>query len=132
MLLNYLTYLLLIVLQLIIAEHHRPFIYNHDTIVSISSMLGTQLVFGTEVINEDFKTIDWYKGITDLKPLVDSVGLIVDFIVPTQSHYHIVNRTKLLIEQTLIGDEGFYTLKIQTELNTYKQYLYHVSLIKRS
>jgi len=131
---NYLIHLLLIVLKLIIAEHHRVITNKHDNIISISSVLGTRLLFDAEILDqrtdgEGLKTIFWYKGITDLKPLVNSHSLSIDVTVPIQLRYHLVNRTKLLIKQTLIGDEGFYTLKIQTEPNIYKQYLFHVNFI---
>jgi hypothetical protein len=122
------NYLLLIVLKLIIVEHQHAVAHNHDNIISISSVLGTQLLLNTELLdqrtdNEVSKAIVWYKGINDLKPLIASRDLSVN--IP-QSRYHIVNRTNLLIAQTFIGDEGFYTLKIRTEPNISKQYLYHV------
>jgi hypothetical protein len=139
--LKYLISLLLIVLKSNVVEHHRPIIANHDTIISISSVLGTRLTFNVKVLNElidgeNPKTIIWYKGIIDLKPLISnsiplpySNGLLVNFPVPAQSRYRLVNQTKLNIEQTMIGDEGFYTLRIQTDSNTYAHYLYHVSFI---
>ncbi|CAF0739214.1 unnamed protein product [Rotaria sordida] len=128
MLFNYRINLILIFLNLIIAEHYNTVLNNHDNIILISSVLGTQLIFNVEEINEviddeNLKTIFWYKGIINLKPL---------YIISNRSRYHIINRTKLIIEQVSIGDEGFYTLKIQTKLNTYKQYLYHVILFTQN
>jgi hypothetical protein len=120
MLLNYRIPFLLIVFKLINAEHY------HDDIISISSVLGTRLIFNVEIFDEDLQIVFWYKGSTDLKPLINSTGLSVNFTIPTRSRYYIVNQTRLIIEQTLIGDEGFYTLKIRTKPNIYKQYLYHV------
>ncbi|CAF0745801.1 unnamed protein product [Rotaria sp. Silwood1] len=106
---------------------------RHDTPESrigsgVSSVLGTRLIFNIDRIDEltdgeSLRTIFWYKGIIDLKPL---------YTFANQSRYHIINRTKLLIKKTSIGDEGFYTLKIQTKLNTYKQYLYHVILFTQN
>jgi hypothetical protein len=126
--------LILIILELIVAEHQRTITYNHDNIISISSVLGTRLIFNVEILdelisNDDPKTIVWYKGSNDLKPLINFTGLLADVTVPIHSRYHLVNRTKLIIEQTSIGDEGFYTLKIQIKTNVYKQYLYHVGFI---
>ncbi|CAF2852483.1 unnamed protein product [Rotaria sp. Silwood2] len=129
MLLNYQIVLVLNFLNLIIANHYSTILNNHDNIRLISSVLGTRLIFNVDGVNEitidgeSVKTIFWYKGIIDLKPL---------YIVPNRSRYHIINRTKLLIEQTSIGDEGFYTLKIQTKLNSYKQYFYHVILFTQN
>jgi hypothetical protein len=114
----------------IIAKHH----HGVTNIISISSILGTQLLFNAEILDklvddENSKTIVWYKGITDLKPLVNSHSLSVNFTISIQSRYYIVNRTKLVIKQTSIGDQGFYTLKVQTEPNISKRYLFHVSFI---
>jgi hypothetical protein len=125
MLFNDLISLLLIILNLIIAEYHRVVTNNHDNIISISSVLGTRLLFNGEILDkltddEDSKSIVWYKGITNLKSLVNSSN---------QSRYYLINQTKLLITKTFIGDEGFYTLKIQTKSNIYKQYLFHVNFI---
>ena len=122
MLRNYLILLLLVNLRLIIAENHRGITYNHDNVISISAVLGQRLIIYGEVsnkliINEEYKTIVWYKG---------STSLSIDSNISRPSRYSIINQTKLLIEQTLIGDEGFYTLKIQTKSNIYKQYLCHV------
>jgi len=130
MLFNDLISLLLIILNLIIGEYHRVVTNNDDNIISISSVLGTRLLFNAEILDkliddEDSKTIVWYKGITNLKSLVNSHGLLTS----NQSRYHLINRTKLLITKTFIGDEGFYTLKIQIEPNIYKQYLFHVRFI---
>ncbi|CAF1014783.1 unnamed protein product [Adineta steineri] len=120
-------FLQVIVLQLTIAKHHHVAITDHNTIISISSILGTQLIFNVDTFNElrdgnSSKTISWYKGITNLKPLISNS-------VSIQSRYKLINQTKLTIEQTLIGDEGFYTLKIQTDINISKHYLYHVKSI---
>jgi len=120
----------LISLLLIIAEYHRVVTNNHDNIISISSVLGTQLLFNAEIFDkltddEDSKPIVWYKGITNLKLLVNSHSLSTS----NQSRYYLINQTKLLITKTFIGDEGFYTLKIQTKPNIYKQYLFHVNFI---
>jgi len=121
MLLNYLISLLLITLKLSNAKYH------YDNTISISSILGTQLIFNVEIsdelrVDEILQTIIWYKGRTDLKLLINSTD-------SHQSRYHLVNHTNLLIDQTLIGDEGFYTLKIKIKPNIYKQYLYHVGSI---
>lgn len=128
MLVYYLIHLLFIVLKSIIAERHRAVTSNHENIISISSVLGTSLIFNTEILDkftndEDSKTILWYKGINDLKLIRNSHD-------SSRSRFQIVNRTKLLITQTFIGDEGFYTLKIQSKRNIYNQYLYHVGLIQ--
>jgi len=130
MLFSDLISLLLIILNLSTTEHHRVVTNNHDNIISISSLLGTRLLFNAEILDkltddEDSKPIVWYKGITNLKSLVNSHGLSIS----NQSRYHLINQTKLLITKTFIGDEGFYTLKIQTESNIYKQYLFHVRFI---
>jgi hypothetical protein len=111
-------------LKLSIAERYRAINTNHDNIISISLVLGTPLIFNTEILDkliddEGFKKIIWYKGISDLQPIINSHG-------SSQSRFQIVNQTKLLITHTFIGDEGFYTLKIQTKLNINKQYHYHV------
>ena len=136
--LNYRIPLLISFLHLIIAKHSHVVAYNHDNIISIASVLGTRLIFNTKEINEqtsgkNLEVILWYKGIIDLEPLISSsvplissTNLSIDSSIPNQSRYHIINRTKLTIEQTLIGDEGFYTLKIQTRSNIYERYLYHV------
>ncbi|CAF1071414.1 unnamed protein product [Adineta steineri] len=123
-------FLQLIILQLTIAKHHDVAITDHNTIISISSILGTQLIFNVDTFNElrdgnSSKTISWYKGITNLKPLISNS-------VSIQSRYKLINQTKLIIEQTLIGDEGFYTLKIQTDINISKHYLYHVILFTQN
>lgn len=137
MLLDYWTIFLLIIVCLVIAEHHNT--NNHDHIISISSVFGTQLLLNTEesdisIEDENLGTVSWFKGIFDLKLLISNSKSSInsnDLSVEKDtlsniSHYRIINRTKLSIEQTLIGDEGFYTLKIRTELNTYRQYTYHV------
>lgn len=114
MLFNYL------ILSLIIAEHHSVV----TNIISISAIVGRELLFNDEILenDENSKPIVWYKGITNLKLLINSYGLSVNLPSSSQSRYYLVNRTKLLIKQTLIGDEGFYTLKIQT-----KSYIFHVN-----
>lgn len=121
-------YLLFILIHLILAEHH----HTVGNIISISSIINTSLVFNDEIfdkiINNDvFKTIIWYKGITNLKLLIDSHSLLLS---SNQSRYYLQNQTKLCIKQTSIGDEGFYTLKLQTKSNKSKRYLFHVNLIK--
>ena len=77
---------------------------------------------------------------TDLKPLVStSTSLTSDdedqSLIPGRSsavsRHRLVNGTDLRIEQTRLGDEGFYTLKAQTSSNQDKQYLYHVRRLCR-
>ncbi|CAM4755038.1 unnamed protein product [Rotaria magnacalcarata] len=137
---NRILFLLLVFLNLIIAEHYSAAVHNHDNIILISSVIGRQLTFDVEGIkefidDENFETIVWYKGITDLKPLIsnsessiNSYDLPVEYNVSNRSRYSLVNQTILAIEQTSIDDEGFYTLKIISELNDHKQYIYHVVL----
>jgi hypothetical protein len=122
-----LNYLILLLLLFVITEHHRVVTTDHDKVISISSVLGAQLILNTEVLNE-LENIVWYKGINDLKLLISN-SVSLDFTVQNQSRYHIVNQTKLLIEQTLIGDEGYYTLKIKNQSKNLKQYLYHVRFL---
>ena len=127
MLFNYLLYLLLILLKFITAEHHRRAISNYDNIIPLSSVLGTSLLFNLERFerstdNEHRRFISWYKGITNLKLLISN-----NISVSTQSRYSLLNQTNLLIKQTIKGDEGFYTLKIQTKSNLPKDYFCHVS-----
>ncbi|UJR33073.1 hypothetical protein I4U23_020532 [Adineta vaga] len=144
MLSNYHLLFLLILFKLITAKYYHPSIKNSDTITSISSFLGARLLFNLDVINEFIKndhskTITWYKGIGDLK---QSIANLVPFInpyklsrdVPTliSPRYFLIDQTKLLIEQTLIGDEGFYTLEIRINSNISKYYLYHVILLTQN
>ena len=123
MLLYYLTYFFLIVVQ----GHHTS-AYDHDEIISLSTVLGAQLLFDTEVLdqfseNEDFTTLIWSKGIHNQQPLVDG------FLVSPSSRFQLIDRTKLFITHTSIGDEGFYTLNIQTHGDPLTTYLFHVSRI---
>lgn len=120
MLFYYLAYFLLF-----IAQENA---YDHENIVSISTVLGTQLLFDTEVLkqfneNADFSTITWSKGITNRK------SLIYDSLTSSSSRFHIINRTKLFIAHTRLGDEGFYTLEIHHDENPSTEYLFHVSTI---
>lgn len=117
MLLYYLTYFFLIVVR---------GAYDHQRIVSLSAVLGAQLLFDAEILNqfnenEDLIVLIWSKGIHHQPPAVD------DSLISSSSRFQLKNRTKLFITYTSIGDEGFYTLNIQTHGNLLTTYLFHVS-----
>lgn len=137
MVFNYRIILLLIYLKLIVIEHYSAILDNYDNVIIISSVLGTELKFPiVEIDDENLELVSWYKGITDLKLLIinpisskTNYELLLESTVSNRSHYSIVNQTQLIIKYTSIGDEGFYTLKIKAQFNTFKQYVYHVSSI---
>lgn len=126
-----------IILLLILIEHYSAILDNYDNVIIISSVLGTELKFPiVEIDDENLELVSWYKGITDLKLLIinpisskTNYELLLESTVSNRSHYSIVNQTQLIIKYTSIGDEGFYTLKIKAQFNTFKQYVYHVSSI---
>lgn len=90
-------------------------------IISLSSVLNTSLIFNTEILdNHQWEVIFWFKGKTNDQLLIDTSRI--------NSRYGVINRTKLYIKQTLLGDEGYYTLKIQTKTKSFKEYFYHVIL----
>lgn len=95
---------------------------------SISSVLGSPLQLDVDR-SELYERVRWYKGTTDLKSLISTPTSPVTDDELTRSlllRYRLVNRTDLRVEQTSVGDEGFYTLKAHTSSDHYKEYLYHV------
>jgi hypothetical protein len=132
MLANYFAFVLLVGLKQSITAGNRPIIRNHDSVIALSSVLGSRLVFNVD--NVDSKTITWYKGLSDLKPLISNAApsahahdLSFKIHRPVLARHQLHNGTKLVIEQTSVGDEGFYTLTVGTDPATLKHFLYHVS-----
>ncbi|CAF1485921.1 unnamed protein product [Adineta ricciae] len=108
---------------------------NSDLVISLSAVLGAQLVFNLDKIIElnDSKNITWYKGGDDLKRAIFTlVRSTHSYIVPISSRYVIVNQTKLLILRTLVGDEGFYTFEIKINSKNSEYYFYHVILFTQN
>ena len=124
--------LLLIIVKLVTGQYSYLPIQDTDPVIPLSAVLGAQLVFNLdEIIELNYsKTITWYKGAGDLKrAILTPVRSTQSHSVPISSRYAIVNQTKLLILQTLVGDEGFYTLEIKTNLKNFEYYFYHVRSI---
>lgn len=87
-----------------------------EEILSISARLGSAVIFPIESHDESKpRSIEWRRNETTLKFDVD--------------RYRWINRTSLMIERTIVGDEGFYTLKIDASTKTIR---FHVRASLRS
>ena len=76
-----------------------------EEIRSISARLCSAVIFPIDRHDElKHRSIEWRRNETTLKFDVD--------------RYRLINRTSLMIERTLVGDEGFYTLKIVAPTTT--------------
>ena len=118
----------LLILQRIAVRSHSSVARHQYKIRSISSVLGSTLQLDVDQ-GELYERVRWYKGTTDLKSLVSTSTSPPSDDASARSpllRYRLVNRTDLRIEQTSVGDEGFYTLKAHTSSDHYKEYLYHV------
>ena len=83
-----------------------------EEIRSISTRLGSAAIFPIDRQDElKSRSIEWRRDETTLKFDVD--------------RYRLINRTSLMIERTLVGDEGFYTLKIVAPTKTIR---FHVRI----
>jgi hypothetical protein len=97
--------------------------------ISISTVLGTSVVLEFDRIkynihHDTYTETQWFKDSTrSISSTFDSTLLAID---NNTSRYRLINRTDLFIERTIIGDEGFYTLKVSTKSHQYKYYVYHV------
>ena len=129
MLFNYRCLSLLLILRWLVGGQYQGRVADHVGITSVASLLGARLElhcdsFEERIGSRESTQADWYKGSTDGKLLISS---FVSFARLRSERYRLRDRIHLLLEQTTVGDEGFYTLKLRNASMIYDQHLFHVS-----